>query len=122
LTPRDSMRLLAERLTAPTSTNELKELADLVVAGTRCRAATVWLVSHNHLLVVAAAPEGLDVGAETVPAGSGSLAECVGALPGWSCTPISHEGQLQAVLAVQLPPRVTLPRAEAALIRDLAGH
>jgi signal transduction histidine kinase len=121
-TPRDSIRALAERLSAPTSANELVELAELVVASTRCRAARVWLVSEGHLMLVAAAPDAQDADSEMLPAGSGSFADCVAALPGWFCTAISHEGRLLAVLAVEVPPRVALPPAEAALIRDLAGH
>ncbi len=121
LTPRESMRALADRLTASTSTNELGELAALVVAGTRCTSAQVWLLTEGQLVLAAAAPDEPTV-LPTIGLESGTLTDCSAALPDRTCVPVVHDGRLLAVLAVTLPPRVSMPSAEAALIRDLAGH
>ena len=58
----------------------------------------------------------------TLEVASATLADCVAALPGATCLPVTHEGQLLAVLASTLPARVAMPSSETALLRDLAGH
>ncbi|GAB1640625.1 sensor histidine kinase [Krasilnikovia sp. MM14-A1259] len=174
LTPREAMRTLADRLEHAAYADELAELTDVVVAGTRCAGAQLWLITDARLLLVASAPATAsgpgrpgadtradpDPGASTVgdprPAAgtvgdpcrdSGTLGDSrrdgatlsepgpgLAADPGEAmaeyraltgadlCFPVTHEGDLLAVLALRLPAGVTLPRAELRLIGDLAGH
>ncbi|BFU44817.1 hypothetical protein KRMM14A1004_30540 [Krasilnikovia sp. MM14-A1004] len=56
LTPREAMRTLADRLEHAAATDELAELTDVVVTGTRCSAAQLWLIADGRLLLAAAAP------------------------------------------------------------------
>ncbi|MCU7727490.1 histidine kinase [Actinoplanes sp. KI2] len=147
LTPREAMRTLADRLDHAASTDELAELTDVVVSGTRCSGAQLWLITSGRLLLAAAAPTGAagPVGA-VAPAGAAGPATPAGAAgpvgatsrPGTEpaatmaeyrsiigadlCFPVTHEGDLLAVLALRLPAGVTLPRADLRLIGDLAGH
>jgi hypothetical protein len=53
LSPRDAMRALVTRLQNVAASDEL---TSVVVAGTRCSAAQLWLVSGDELRLVAAAP------------------------------------------------------------------
>lgn len=117
-TPRESMRLLAERLGAPADDDALAELVRVVVGGTRCTAAEIWLVAGDRLTLAAAAPPRPT--AVEVAAPGGTEAACVAALPGRRVTPVRHEGVLLAVLAVELPKGTALPIREARLLDDLA--
>ncbi|GAB1691986.1 sensor histidine kinase [Krasilnikovia sp. M28-CT-15] len=127
LTPREAMRTLADRLEHAGSTDELAELTDVVVTGTRCSAAYLWLIADGRLLLAAAAPAGVHPGAGPerpggAATGAASMAEYRAITGADLCFPVTHEGELLAVLALRLPAGVTLPGAELRLIGDLAGH
>jgi signal transduction histidine kinase len=116
LSPRDAMRALVTRLENVAATDELAELTSVVVAGTRCSAAQLWLVAGDELRLVAAAPPD-GVGRRQPLAGTGMTVTGAD-----MCVPVTHEGGPVAVLALRLPAGVSLPRRELRLVGDLAGH
>jgi signal transduction histidine kinase len=121
LTPREAMRVLTDRLARSAPTSELSELTRVVVAGTRCTSAAVWVLVDDELLLSARhpaaawSPDVLQVPAATVE-------ECRSALRGAVCVPVVHEGALVAVLAVTVPHGVRLPEVEVRLLDELARH
>jgi signal transduction histidine kinase len=121
LTPHEAMRVLADRLERVASADELGELTSVVVTGTRCSTAEVWLIADDHLLLAATSPAAASVRTRPLSPGAG-VAECRTVTAADVCFPVAHEGELLAVLAVRLPPGVALPPAEVRLIGDLAGH
>jgi len=121
LTPREALRTLAERLKRPTTSNELTELTQVVVAGTRCSSAAVWLLDADGVLLLAATPELPDAD-HRLPLAEPTLACCRAQLPTGRCLPVTHEGRLVATLVVTVPEGVALPQAEERLLQDLAGH
>lgn len=120
LTPRETMTALAERLSASSATEELEELARLTVGATRARGAEIWLLTQGQLIKAASAGSGST--GRVLPVSEQTLDSCRAALSPSSVHPISHEGRLLAVLAVDLPAKVALPQAELALVENLAGH
>lgn len=121
LTPREALRSLADRLQRPTTSSELTELTQVVVAGTRCSSAAVWLLDSDGLLLLAATPE-LPDAARRLPLTEPTLDCCRVQLSIGRCLPVTHEGRLVATLAVTMPEGVALPEAEERLLLDLAGH
>jgi signal transduction histidine kinase len=126
LSPREAMRTLAVRLDQAASADELSELTAVVVAGTRCSAAEMWLIMGDHLLLAAAAPAATPAQPvatrRTRPLAAATLGACHAVTGADLCVPVTHEGQLLAVLALRLPAGVALPKAESRLIGELAGH
>jgi len=116
LEPREAVRALVNRFENAAANDGLAELTSVVVAGTRCSGAELWLVSGDHLLLVAASPTS-DLGQRRPLPATGTD------LPGTDvCVPVTHERSLLAVLALRLPSGVRLPRPELKLVRELAGH
>jgi signal transduction histidine kinase len=121
LTPREAMRALSDRLSRTGSSSELADLTAVVVAGTRCSSAAVWVIVDHELLLAARHPDDT-AGARVVPLSIATLDGCRAALTGCMCVPVLHEGKLVAVLAVMVPPGVRLPNVETRLLEELAGH
>jgi signal transduction histidine kinase len=121
LTPRQAMRVLAERLEHPAASSELIELTRVLVAGTRCSAAEVWLVLDDALVLAAAQPEPRPERPRRIRLHA-PIGDADDVFPGAQCVPVVHEGELIAVIVLSLPPGVQLPQAEARLVRELAGH
>lgn len=125
LTPREALRGLAERLEHPSAADDLSELTAVIVSGTRCSRAEIWLVGADSLLLAAAAPAASGPRRRPLPPADGdadAMAAARTALGPARCVAVTHEGRLLAVLALTLPPGVVLPPAEVRLIDDLAGH
>jgi signal transduction histidine kinase len=122
MTPREAMRVLADRLEHQGSGDELCELTDVVAAGTRCSAASVWLVVDDGLLLAAASPPMAAESVRRLQVAEATLSACAAALPEARCVPVTHEGRLLAVLALGIPAGIRLPLEEERLVHDLAGQ
>ncbi|MFP5346463.1 MAG: GAF domain-containing sensor histidine kinase [Actinomycetes bacterium] len=122
LTPRQALATLADRLTRSTSRDELQDLVDVVVSGTRASSAGLWLVLPDRLLLAARKPPFEDDDSRRRPLSSPTLEACRETLPQRACYPVLHEGQLVAVLAVSTPHGVPLPDREVQLVTELARH
>lgn len=122
LTPREAMRALSDRLSRTGSSSELADLTAVVVAGTRCSSAAVWVIVDRELLLAARHPDDTAGAARVVPLSTETLDGCRVALTGCTCVPVLHEGRLVAVLAVTVPAGVRLPNVEMRLLEELAGH
>jgi signal transduction histidine kinase len=121
-TPRQAMRELSERLEHPTASSELAELTRILVAGTRCSSAAVWLVLTDTLVLAASYPVPPTGRPRRLPLQGATVPDAAHAFPGAHCVPIMHERELIAMIVLSVPVGVTLPAAEARLVRDLAGH
>ena len=120
LTPRQAMHALSDRLSRPDASSELTELTRILVAGTRCSSAAVWLVLPETLVLATAHPEGRADRLIRVPRQRPEMQDVVDAFPGATCIPVTYEHDLIAAIVLTLPAGVTLPAPEARLIQDLA--
>jgi signal transduction histidine kinase len=122
LAPRAAMRSLLQRIATSGSTDELAELAKVVVTGTRCTAAEVWLGVDGMALLVAAAPPERGRGRDPLPRSVEDVGAWRSAVGADVAVPITHAGRALAVLACYLPPGTVLPPQEQRLLTSLAAH
>jgi signal transduction histidine kinase len=121
LSPREAVRSLVEGFSGAGDSDELSELARVVVQSSRASSAAVWLAGPQDLTRLAHHPSEPEPPAVLRVDGTG-LEGYRAVLAPAECWPVTYQGELLAVLAVRTPRGVALTRRERGLLEELSHH
>ena len=119
--PYEVLSRFSQTLTTVDVTDRLPaRMAQLLAAGTGAEWAQVWLVVTDRLVLAASWPDG--AGADTQPPLSWPDLEDPGVKPGRRSLPVTHGGQVLAVLTLQERHGLPLTPVEQRLFLGLVGQ